>query len=134
MIAVALAIPVRDDRVLVARRAPDRHLGGFWEFPGGKIAPGEEPDAAARRELEEETGLVAGTIEPLLVLVHEYPETAIRFHVYLVREPQGAVRIEPPREWAWLSFAELRRLEMPPANRPMVSALRWRLAPSAGEA
>ena len=61
------------------------------------------------------------------MFVHEYPDRALRFHVFLVREPDGEVRMDRPREWAWKSLAELGELEMPPANAPIVRALRWRI-------
>ena len=123
-VEVALALPLVDGRLLVACRAPGTHLAGAWEFPGGKIADGEEPAAAARRELEEETGLVAGDLEPLVVVVHEYPERTVRLHVFLVREPQGEVTIG---SWGWKTPDELRRLEMPAANAEILRALRWRM-------
>jgi 8-oxo-dGTP diphosphatase len=126
-IEVALVVPVVEGRVLVARRSPGAHLEGLWEFPGGKIANGEEPSAAARRELTEETGLVAGGLEPLLVLVHEYPERSVRLHVFLARDPRGEVRIDRPRAWDWKTLEQIGELEMPPANARILSALRWRL-------
>ena len=113
--------------MLVARRPAGTHLEGTWEFPGGKIVDGEEPSAAARRELSEETGLVAGGLEPLLVLVHEYPEHPVRLHVFLARDPRGEVGVGGPREWGWKTLKELRELQMPPANAPILSALRWRV-------
>ena len=127
LIDVALAIPVVDGRMLVARRADGQHLAGFWEFPGGKLNPEEEPADGARRELAEETGLSAGELEPLAVVVHEYPDRALRFHVYLARDPGGEVRIDHDRESAWMTLAELERLEMPEANVPILRALRWRV-------
>jgi 8-oxo-dGTP diphosphatase len=123
-VEVALALPLVDGRLLVARRAPGTHLAGSWEFPGGKIAEGEEPAAAARRELEEETGLVACELEPLVVVVHEYPDRTVRLHVFLVREPQGEVTTDA---WGWKTPDELRRLETPAANAEILRALRWRL-------
>jgi 8-oxo-dGTP diphosphatase len=126
-IDVALVVPLVRGGVLVARRPPGTHLEGLWEFPGGKIAEGEEPSAAARRELSEETGLVADALEPLLVLVHEYPEHPVRLHVFLACDPRGKVRIDRPREWAWKAPTELAGLEMPPANAQILRALRWRL-------
>ena len=124
---IALAVPLRGGRVLVARRASGQHLGGLWEFPGGRIEAGEEPATAARREMAEETGLCGGEVEPLTVLVHDYADRPLRFHVFLVREPAGEVRIDRPRQWAWKTPAELDELEMPEANRPMLRALKWRL-------
>ncbi len=124
---VALALPLRDGRLLVARRGPGSHLAGVWEFPGGKIAGDEAPPEAARRELREETGLVAAEVEPLLVFVHEYPEHSVRLHVFLAREPQGQVMLDGPRAWAWKTRAELAALEMPAANAQILRALSWRL-------
>ena len=125
---VALAIPILDGKLLVTRRAAGAHLEGTWEFPGGKVEPGEKPATAAGRELREETGLVAPDLEPLLVLVHEYPERSVRLHVFLAREPRGDVSIDGAREWAWKSLAELSELEMPAANAQILRALRWRVA------
>jgi 8-oxo-dGTP diphosphatase len=126
-VEIALAVPIRDRRVLVARRAAGSHLAGYWEFPGGKIEPGEPPEQAARRELEEETGLAAARLEPLVLVDHEYGGRPFRFHAYLAREPRGEVRIAEPTDWAWKGPDELDRLEMPPANGPILRALRWRI-------
>jgi 8-oxo-dGTP diphosphatase len=121
---VALALPLREERFLVARREAGTHLEGRWEFPGGKLRPGEDAAAAARRELAEETGLAAERLDPLLVVCHDYPERALRLHVFVARDPRGDVRIDPAREWAWLTLDELERLEMPEANRQLLRALR----------
>lgn len=126
-IQVAVGILRRaDGRVLLAQRPAGKAMAGYWEFPGGKIEPTETPEGAASRELLEETGLRDSRLEPLVVVVHDYADRPLRFHVYLARDPQGEVRIDEDREWAWLSPQELQSLEMPPANRPILRALRWR--------
>ena len=126
-IDIALAIPVRDDRVLIARRGEGLHLAGYWEFPGGKIKAGETPAEAARRELTEETGLCATQLEPLVVVVHDYAELPLRFHVFLARSCEGGPAIGGPRELAWVGLEELGEIRMPEANRQMLRSLRWRL-------
>ena len=124
---IALAIPYRDERFLVARRAAGLHLAGHWEFPGGRIEPGENPVDAARRELSEETALIATELDPLVVVVHDYAEAPLRFHVFLASDPTGDVTMDVQREHAWLSLEELKSLDMPEANRQMLCALGWRL-------
>jgi len=125
---VALALPLRaDGRLLVARRAPGVHLGGLWEFPGGKVDPGELPVDAARRELREETALVAAQLEPLGLFIHDYPDRRLRYHVFLARDAGGTMRIEGEREHGWKSLEELGELEMPAANAMILRALRWRI-------
>ena len=129
LVDVAVAVVVRADRVLVARRDPQAHLGGCWEFPGGKIRPDEPAAATALRELAEETGLRAGHAEPLVVFVHDYPDRACRFHCFVVRDAEGEVETDGARPWAWVTVDGLSELEMPPANVAIVRALRWRLGP-----
>lgn len=124
---IALAIPLRDGILLVAQRPAGAHLEGFWEFPGGKIEDGEDPAAAALRELTEETGLHADRLEPLTLVVHDYSEMPLRFHVFVARDVAGDLRPEAGRQWIWKSYDALCALEMPPANRQMLRALRWRM-------
>ncbi len=126
MTEVALAVPWRGGRVLVARRAAGSHLEGLWEFPGGKIADGEEPAAAAARELREETGLVAVALEPLTVFHYAYPDRDLRLHVFLARDPEGEPRVDGGRDWAWVETERLGSLPMPEANRAILRSLSWR--------
>ncbi len=129
---IAIVVALRKGRVLVARRTPDQVLGGYWEFPGGKIETGEAADRAAARELEEETGLRLDQPDQLELLGVFTDRTGppLRFHLFLADEPQGEVKIDRPREWACKAFDDLRQLEMPPANQRMLALLRQRLQPS----
>jgi len=122
-VEVALVVPVVDGRLLVGLRPKGSHLEDLWEFPGGKITDGEEPEEAARRELTEETDLVAENLEPLLVVVHEYAERHVRLHVFLARETCGRAR----PDWSWKRLPEIVELPMPEANARILAALRWRL-------
>jgi len=126
-IPIALAIAVRGGRVLVTRRPAGRHAGGVWEFPGGKVEDGEAPADAARRELREETGLVAATLEPLTVAVFDYPDRLLRLYAFLAPDPAGRLAIEGGHEHDWRPAGELREDEFPPANGPILRALQWRL-------
>jgi len=118
---------VRDGSILVAQRGGDQHLPGAWEFPGGKVANGEEPADAALRELREETGLHAAKATPLLVFVHDYPDRRLRFHAFVVADASGDVRIDGGRAFRWAAPSSLDELAMPEANRAILRALKWRL-------
>ena len=132
MVDVALAVPLRGERVLVAVRDDRADQGGLWEFPGGKIQPGEPAGSAALRELREETGLQASEPEPLMVFIHDYPDRAIRFHCFVVRDPDGEVEIGGGRRWDWVDYEKLTGLPMPAANVSIVRALGWRLGQAPG--
>ena len=117
---------MREGLILVARRADEQHLGGAWEFPGGKIEAGEEPAEAALRELREEAGLTAAVATPLLVFVHDYPDRRLRFHAFVVTDAAGEVRTDGGRAFAWVAPASLDDMPMPEANSAILKALRWR--------
>jgi 8-oxo-dGTP diphosphatase len=123
VVEVALAVAHSHGRLLVGRRVPGVHLAGLWEFPGGKIDEGELPMDAAARELLEETGLVARSIQPLVIVAHDYGDRPVRLHAFMADELEG----EPAEGWSWKTLAELRELEMPAANGPILNAIRWRI-------
>jgi 8-oxo-dGTP diphosphatase len=129
LVEVALAVVLREGRVLVARRDDDAHQGGLWEFPGGKLADDELPADAARRELLEETGLTAAGAEPLVIVVHDYEDRLVRLHAFVMRIAAGEPRLDGGREWRWVERAELDGLAMPAANARILRALAWRLTP-----
>jgi mutator protein MutT len=120
---VAAGIVLRGERVLVARRRAGSHLGGLWEFPGGKIEPGETPADALRRELAEEL-LVRVRVGPCWgMLHHRYPERDVRLHFLFAWIARGEPRAVAADEVRWASPAELAELPFPGADRPVVTAL-----------
>jgi 8-oxo-dGTP diphosphatase len=127
---VALAIVLRDRRILLARRPQGSHLAGLWEFPGGKIEPGEEPAAAALRELREETGLTGGRTEKLTQTSHSYDDRQVELWAYLVTGTRGRPVHHAGQELRWLAPTDLAAVQMPAANQPMLAALSRRLGAS----
>ena len=117
---------LRDDsgRVLVAQRPAGKHLAGLWEFPGGKVDPGEQRTDALRRELHEELGIDIGRVQPLIRVPHRYPELHVDLDVFTVDEWQGDIHAGEGQALAWHSLEQLQQLPMPAADRPVLDALR----------
>ncbi len=112
-----------DGLVLIAQRPAGRHLAGGWEFPGGKVAPGETPLEALRRELREEIGIEVLAAEPLVCYRHAYPERAVLLDVWQVREYAGEPRALEGQPLRWESVERLLDAGLLQADRPVVDAL-----------
>jgi 8-oxo-dGTP diphosphatase len=125
-------------RILVTQRQHGTHLAGTWEFPGGKVEPGESLDAALRRELAEELGLRIGTVEPLISVPWSYPGKAIVLHAFRVNEFDGDAHGRERQALRWLEPGQLASIDMPPADRPIVTALKlprfYAITPDPGSA
>jgi len=125
LIHVAAAVLVdRRGRILIAQRPAGKHLAGFWEFPGGKVEPGESRTAALARELKEELGLAIERPRPLLRLRHAYPHGEVLLDVWVARRYRGEPRGLDGQALRWCSLRELREAELLPADQPIVAALR----------
>ena len=111
-------------RVLLAQRPSGKHAAGLWEFPGGKVEPGESAHAALGRELREELGVDIGAIEPLIGVPWDFSEKSIFLDVYRVREFSGMAHGREGQALAWHRIDELAHVAMPPPDRPVVGALR----------
>lgn len=124
-IEVAAGI-LRDEagRVLLAERAGDAAFAGLWEFPGGKLDPGERPAEALKRELREELGIEVSTCRHLLSLDHDYPDRAVRLHFYLVEQWGGPVRAATGQRLRWTPLDAVEASELLPADAPVIDALR----------
>jgi mutator protein MutT len=121
---VAAALIDGRGRVLIAQRPPGKHLAGMWEFPGGKVEPGEAPADALRRELLEEIGITIGTPRPLLRLKHTYSYAEVLLDVWVVRRFHGEPRSLDGQALRWCSRASLDAAGLLPADRPIIAALR----------
>lgn len=119
LVAAAAMIDV-DGRVLVAQRPADKHMGGLWEFPGGKIEPGEAPEAALRREIREELGVELCCVTPAGFASHSYPDFHLLLMLWMTREWDGTPAGPPIR---WVRPAQLYALPMPPADGPLIALL-----------
>jgi 8-oxo-dGTP diphosphatase len=111
-------------RVLLAQRPHGKHLAGLWEFPGGKCEPGESPGHALRRELHEEIGVEIGAIEKLIAVPWRYPQKSLVLDVYNVLTHTGSIHGREGQALRWVALDEVRDIAMPPADRPIIAALR----------
>jgi 8-oxo-dGTP diphosphatase len=111
-------------RWLVNSRRAGTHMAGFWEFPGGKSHPGEAPLAALARELDEELGIEVLAAEPLLELVHDYPEKRVRLDVWRVLRYRGEVEAREGQLLRWVTVSEFAALPLLEADWPIVERLR----------
>ena len=111
-------------RILIAERLCDGPFNGLWEFPGGKIALGEEPGAALKRELAEELGIEVTSSAPFMDLHHEYPDRVVDLEFFLVTDWLGEPRGMESQGLRWVSASDLDAAELLPADKPVVEALR----------
>jgi 8-oxo-dGTP diphosphatase len=125
VIVAAVALLDKDGAVLIAKRPLGRPLAGLWEFPGGKVEAGEEPEEALIRELQEELGIeiAKGDLKPLTFASHAYPDFHLLMPVYLCRRWRGSVAANEGQELAFVRPEELRLYDMPPADEPLKIAL-----------
>ncbi len=122
----AVALIDADGRVLLAQRPEGRSMAGLWEFPGGKVEPGETPEAALIRELKEELGIDTwlSCLAPLTFASHAYPEFHLLMPLFACRRWQGAATPREGQTLAWVRPAALRDYPMPPADLPLIPVLR----------
>ena len=122
---IVVAAVIRDEAglILLTRRPESAHMGGLWEFPGGKVEPGESPTAALGRELGEELGLVAEIGAPLTFAVHEEPGMRILLLFYAAVIVSGRPEGLEGQEIAWVASADLASYPTPPADRELVRRL-----------
>lgn len=126
LLVTAVALLDSDNRVLLQQRPLDKHMGGLWEFPGGKVDPGETPERALVRELNEELGIDVreSCLAPLTFASHAYDGFHLLMPLYICRSWKGRVQGREGQKIAWVSSAKLGDYPMPPADIPLIPILR----------
>ena len=122
----AVALVDADGRVLLAQRPVGKPLAGLWEFPGGKVNPGETPEIALIRELGEELGIdvAASCLAPFSFASYTYPDFHLLMPLYICRKWSGTPIAREGQRLAWVPPARLGDYPMPPADPPLVAMLR----------
>lgn len=125
-VIVAAAVLIERGRLLLTQRKAGSHLAGAWEFPGGKVEPGEDPRAALARELEEEVGVHAHIGAPLEITFHAYPEKDVLLLFYEAhREPgQPDPVAKDVAAWRWATAEDLDPATFPPADLAILQLVR----------
>jgi 8-oxo-dGTP diphosphatase len=125
LLIVAAALIDAQGKVFVQRRRVDRQMGGLWEFPGGKLEPGESPESGLIRELKEELGIDVklDRLIPAAFSTSPLKDDHLVLLLYTCRTWQGELQLLDVDEACWLPAAALRELEMPPADAPFIPVL-----------
>ncbi len=125
VLVAACALIDVDGRVLIAQRPPGKSMAGLWEFPGGKVEPGERPELSLIRELKEELGIVVKEecLAPLTFASHSYADFHLLMPLYVCRRWEGIVAAREAQKLKWVRPNELRNYPMPPADEPLIPHL-----------
>jgi len=126
VLVAAVALVDADGRVLLAQRPEGKSMAGLWEFPGGKIEPGETPETALIRELQEELGIDtwASCLAPLSFASHSYDDFHLLMPLFICRKWDGQVSSQEGQALKWVRPADLRNYPMPAADLPLIPVLR----------
>ncbi|BAT58336.1 CTP pyrophosphohydrolase [Variibacter gotjawalensis] len=125
LLVVACALIDADGRILIAQRPEGKQLSGLWEFPGGKVDPGERPEQTLIRELREELGLTVAEpcLAPLTFASHAYDDFHLLMPLYVCRRWDGTPKPLEAQKLAWVMPNKLRDYPMPPADEPLIPHL-----------
>jgi len=125
IIEVVCAIIIRNRRVLITQRPAGKHLEGFWEFPGGKLQPGETPPDGLRREMVEELGIEVTDMQCIDQVIHPYPEleAKIRLQFFRCQWLSGKLTAKDHQNFIWASAKDLREKSFPPADQAILAWL-----------
>jgi 8-oxo-dGTP diphosphatase len=126
ILVAAVVLVDADGRVLLAQRPEGKAMAGLWEFPGGKVDPGETPETALVRELAEELGIdvTASCLAPFTFASHSYPDFHLLMPLYVCRKWLGIPAAREGQRLKWVRPARLADYPMPPADKPLIAMLR----------
>ena len=126
VLVAAVVLVDADGRILLAQRPEGKAMAGLWEFPGGKVEPGETPEAALIRELREELGIDtwASCLAPLTFASHGYADFHLLMPVFICRRWDGIVTPHEGQNLAWVTPDRLRDYPMPEADSPLIPIIR----------
>ncbi|MCT4011797.1 (deoxy)nucleoside triphosphate pyrophosphohydrolase [Elizabethkingia anophelis] len=122
-IRVVCGVIFNEGRILLCRRKPEKSLGGYWEFPGGKIEVGETEEESLYRELQEELGIRVEIERYFMSVVHDYDAFTIEFIAYICRSGQSVCVLTDHDEYEWVDKSELLNWKLAPADIPIANEL-----------
>ena len=122
-VVAGLIYNLERDKILIAKRPADSHQGGLWEFPGGKVAPGESAYQALCRELQEELAIKVSAASVLVSKAYDYSDKSIQLEAWIVARFTGTARGNEGQEIAWVAPGDLDAYEFPAANQTILAMI-----------
>jgi 8-oxo-dGTP diphosphatase len=122
-ILVTAAIIKKESKILIGKRAPNRHLAGYWEFPGGKIEIGETPQECLKREIKEELGIIIKVNDLFMENEHQYDQKMIHLKAFECEYLSGEIVLKDHDQIEWVEVSEFVNFVFAPADIPFINAL-----------
>ncbi|MGF1741241.1 8-oxo-dGTP diphosphatase MutT [Vibrio profundum] len=119
-IVAAIIFNCDKSEIFITKRADDKHQGGLWEFPGGKVEAGESEQQALSRELHEEIGITVTQCQAFEAFAHDYPDKSLQFAFYTVSDFQGQPYGKEGQQGQWVAVTQLKAFAFPAANIPVL--------------
>ena len=123
MTKVVCGIIYKGDKIFLCRRNPDKQLGGYWEFPGGKIESNEKPEQALKRELDEEISMSVKILSHFKTVIHEYEKLTIELIAYKCEFIEAEFELTDHDKYEWLDLKQMINKKLAPADVPILQLL-----------